>query len=154
MIHIHVKDQMGTVIPQSNTKEVGQKAHLLKWIAFHCFLSVFQTNLTNSTSQNSKGLPPNIIIINHVTWMLRSYKYEINSHQNQMNHVLYTSYILHVDIFTILDEVGKFAMVCDVFITINSHILKWQFLWGLTREIRKNKTTTKITMYTVHQTHS
>ena len=37
----------------------------------------------------------------------------------------------------------------NVFITINSHILKWKFSWRLTREIRDNKTSVKITTYTV-----
>ena len=36
-----------------------------------------------------------------------------------------------------------------IFITINRHKLKWKFLQGLTRKIRENKTTAKITMYTV-----
>ena len=35
----------------------------------------------------------------------------------------------------------------DVFITINRHILKWKCSRGLTREIRENKTTAKITTY-------
>ena len=38
---------------------------------------------------------------------------------------------------------------CDVFITINSHILKLKCLRGLTREIRENKTTAQITTYTL-----
>ena len=33
--------------------------------------------------------------------------------------------------------------------TMNSHILKWTFSRGLTREIHQNKTTAKITTYTV-----
>ena len=37
-----------------------------------------------------------------------------------------------------------FRDFCDIFITINSHILKWKFSRGLTREIHEN-----ITMYTV-----
>ena len=47
-----------------------------------------------------------------------------------------------------------FRDICGVFITINNHILKWKFPWGLTREIRENKTTVKITMYTVAFTYS
>ena len=42
-----------------------------------------------------------------------------------------------------------FRKVCDFFITINSHILKWKFSRGLTRKNCENKTTAKITMYTV-----
>ena len=37
----------------------------------------------------------------------------------------------------------------DVFISINRHILKWKCSHGLTRKIRENKTTAKITTYTV-----
>ena len=37
----------------------------------------------------------------------------------------------------------------DVFITINRRVLKWTCSRGLTREIRENKTTAKITTYTV-----
>ena len=44
---------------------------------------------------------------------------------------------------------AQFCDFGDVFITKNSYILKWEFLRGLTREIRKNKTTAKITTYTV-----
>ena len=47
---------------------------------------------------------------------------------------------------------AEFPDFCDVFITINSHILKWKFSRGLTREICKNKTNPKITMYTVVET--
>ena len=42
---------------------------------------------------------------------------------------------------------GEFCDFCDVFITINSHMLKWKFARGLTREIRENKTTAKIITY-------
>ena len=54
--------------------------------------------------------------------------------------LLYTPYISHTDIFAILDKMGKFAMAqfCGfgyVFISINSHILKWKSSRGLTREI-------------------
>ena len=65
------------------------------------------------------------------------------------------SYNFHVtDIFTVLDWVQKFTRTkfhdfSDVFITINRHKLKWKFSQGLTREIRENKTTVNITMYTV-----
>ena len=44
---------------------------------------------------------------------------------------------------------GLILRFCDVFITINSHILKWKFSRGLTREIHENKSTAKITTYTV-----
>ena len=37
----------------------------------------------------------------------------------------------------------------DFVITINSHILKWKFSRGLTRKNCENKTTAKITTYTV-----
>ena len=44
---------------------------------------------------------------------------------------------------------GLISRFSDVFIHINRHTLKWKFLRGLTREIRENKTTAKITTYTV-----
>ena len=44
---------------------------------------------------------------------------------------------------------GVISRFSDVFITINRHQLKWKFLQGLTREILENKTTAKITMYSV-----
>ena len=45
---------------------------------------------------------------------------------------------------------GLISRFCDVFVTINSHVLKLTFSRGLTREIRENKTSVKITTYTVH----
>ena len=42
---------------------------------------------------------------------------------------------------------GLLSQFCDVFITVNSHVLKLKFSRGLTREIRENKTTAKITTY-------
>ena len=42
-----------------------------------------------------------------------------------------------------------FCNFCDVFITINSHVLKLKFSQKLTCEFRENKTTAKITTYKV-----
>ena len=33
---------------------------------------------------------------------------------------------------------GLILQFCDVFITLNSHVLKLKFLWGLTRKIHKS----------------
>ena len=44
---------------------------------------------------------------------------------------------------------GLISRFCDVLITINSHVLKLKFSRGLTRKIHENKTTAKITTYTV-----
>ena len=44
---------------------------------------------------------------------------------------------------------GLISWFSDVFITIHRQKLKWKFSRGLTCEIRENKTTTKITTYTV-----
>ena len=44
----------------------------------------------------------------------------------------------------------NFMQFSDVFITINRHKQKWKFSRGLTCKIHENKTTAKITTYTVH----
>ena len=76
-----------------------------------------------------------------------SMSYFVDRHTNQL---LYLPYLSH-RYFHHFGLGGEIRDICDDFITINCHILKWKFSRGLTCEICENKTTAKITMYTVTQ---
>ena len=75
-------------------------------------------------------------------------------HIRARDEVLYICHIFHVLYFCDFGlgqqiREGLISQVCDVFITLNYHVFKLTFLWGPTREIRNNKTTTKITTYII-----